>query len=169
MEKYKDQLPIRIIALGKVYRNEDEDARHSWIFHQLEGLVVDRDVSLADLKGTLEAMMRGILGDDAKVRLRSNYFPYTEPSVEMDASCVVCGASGKINGMTCHLCGGSGWLELGGAGMVHPQVLRNVGIDPEVYSGFAFGFGPERIAAIKYGIDDVREFWRPNFHFLEQF
>ncbi len=169
LELHKDELPVRIIAPGKVYRNEDEDARHSWTFHQIEGLVVDEGISLADLKGTLEAMMRGILGDQTKLRLRSNYFPYTEPSVEMDATCVVCGGTGKLGEKDCHLCGGSGWLELGGAGMIHPQVLRNIGIDPMVYSGFAFGFGPERIAAIKYGVDDVREFWRPNFAFLEQF
>ncbi len=169
MELHKDKLPIRIIAPGKVYRNEDEDSRHSWIFHQLEGLVVDEGISLGDLKGTLEAMMKGVLGDDTQIRLRSNYFPYTEPSVEMDATCVICGGTGVLNGIGCHLCSGTGWLELGGAGMVHPQVLRNVGIDPTVYSGFAFGFGPERIAAIKYGVDDVREFWRPSFKFLEQF
>lgn len=169
MQEHKDDLPIRIIAPGKVYRNEDEDARHSWSFYQIEGLVVDEGVSLSDLKGTLEQMMRGILGDDTKVRLRSNYFPYTEPSVEMDATCVICAGTGHLAGASCHLCSGTGWLELGGAGMVHPQVLRNVGIDPEVYSGFAFGFGPERLAAIKYGVDDVREFWRPNFKFLEQF
>jgi phenylalanyl-tRNA synthetase alpha chain len=169
MQEHKDDLPIRIIAPGKVYRNEDEDARHSWSFYQIEGLVVDKDVSLGDLKGTLEQMMRGVLGEDTKVRLRSNYFPYTEPSVEMDATCVICNGTGKLGKSTCHLCSGTGWLELGGAGMVHPQVLRNVGIDPEIYSGFAFGFGPERLAAIKYGVDDVREFWRPNFKFLEQF
>jgi phenylalanyl-tRNA synthetase alpha chain len=169
LEKHKDNLPVRIIAPGKVYRNEDEDSRHSWIFYQIEGLVVDKDISLADLKGTLSAMMKGILGENTKVRLRSNYFPYTEPSVEMDASCVLCSGTGLLGGLSCHLCGGTGWLELGGAGMVHPQVLRNVGIDPDVYSGFAFGFGPERLAAIKYGVSDVREFWRPNFKFLEQF
>ncbi len=169
LELNKDKLPVRIIAPGKVYRNEDEDARHSWSFYQIEGLVVDKGISLADLKGTLEAMMRGVLGEDTKVRLRSNYFPYTEPSVEMDATCSACSGLGRVKDQACHLCGGSGWLELGGAGMVHPQVLRNVGIDPDVYSGFAFGFGPERIAAIKYGVDDVREFWRPNFKFLEQF
>jgi len=169
LEQNKDNLPIRIIAPGKVYRNEDEDSRHSWIFYQIEGLVVDKGISLADLKGTLEAMMKGILGEETKVRLRSNYFPYTEPSVEMDASCVVCSGKGSIGSKPCHLCGGSGWLELGGAGLVHPQVLRNVGIDPDIYSGFAFGFGPERLAAIKYGVSDVREFWRPNFKFLEQF
>jgi phenylalanyl-tRNA synthetase alpha chain len=169
MQEHKGDLPIRIIAPGKVYRNEDEDARHSWSFYQIEGLVVDEGISLGDLKGTLEQMMRGILGENTKVRLRSNYFPYTEPSVEMDATCVICGGSGKLGAKVCHLCSGTGWLELGGAGMVHPQVLRNVGIDPEKYSGFAFGFGPERLAAIKYGVDDVREFWRPNFNFLEQF
>ncbi len=169
MQEHKGDLPIRIVAPGKVYRNEDEDARHSWSFYQIEGLVVDQGISLSDLKGTLEQMMRGILGENTKVRLRSNYFPYTEPSVEMDATCVICAGSGKLAGKVCHLCSGTGWLELGGAGMVHPQVLRNVGIDPEIYSGFAFGFGPERLAAIKYGVDDVREFWRPNFKFLEQF
>lgn len=161
--------PIRIIAPGKVHRNEDEDARHSWIFHQVEGLVVDKGITVGDLKGTLEAMMKGVLGAGTEVRLRPNFFPYTEPSVEMDATCSACGGSGSIGVKTCHLCGGTGWLELGGAGMVHPQVLRNVGIDPDIYSGFAFGFGPERIAAIKYGVDDVREFWRPNLKFLEQF
>jgi phenylalanyl-tRNA synthetase alpha chain len=169
MEEHRDHLPIRIIAPGKVYRNEDEDARHSWSFYQLEGLVVDKDVSLADLKGTLETMLRGVLGDSTELRLRPNYFPYTEPSVEMDATCVICKGTGTIDGAGCKLCTATGWLELGGAGMVHPQVLKNVGIDPEVYSGFAFGFGPERIAAIKYGVGDVREFWRPNFKFLEQF
>jgi phenylalanyl-tRNA synthetase alpha chain len=169
MEAHRDELPIRIIAPGKVYRNEDEDPRHAWSFHQLEGLVVDEGISLGDLKGTLEAMMRGILGDDVKMRLRPNYFPYTEPSVEMDATCVMCHGTGKIGGEVCRLCDGTGWLELGGAGMVHPQVLRNVGIDPVRYSGFAFGFGPERLATLRYNVGDVREFWRPNFIFLEQF
>jgi phenylalanyl-tRNA synthetase alpha chain len=169
MEKHRDNLPIRIIVPGKAYRNEDEDARHSWSFHQLEGLVVDEGVSLSDLKGTLETMMKGVLGEDTQLRLRSNYFPYTEPSVEMDATCIICRGTGSVNGRPCHLCSGTGWLELGGAGMVHPKVLKNVGIDPDRYSGFAFGFGPERIAAIKYGVSDVREFWRPNLKFLEQF
>lgn len=167
MEEHKP--PIRIIAPGKVHRNEDEDARHSWIFHQLEGLVVDKGITLADLKGTLQTMLRGVLGEGTQLRLRPNYFPYTEPSVEMDATCVTCKGTGRVGNDSCRLCGGTGWLELGGAGMVHPQVLRNVGIDPQVYSGFAFGFGPERLAALKYGVDDVREFWRPNFNFLEQF
>jgi phenylalanyl-tRNA synthetase alpha chain len=158
-----NQPPIRIICPGKVYRNEDEDARHSWIFYQIEGLVVDKGISLADLKGTLLAMAQGVLGKDAQIRLRPNYFPYTEPSVEMDATCIMCKGSG------CDVCSQTGWLEMGGAGMVHPQVLRNVGLDPEVYSGFAFGFGPERLAMIKYQMPDVREFWRPNMKFLEQF
>ena len=157
------QPPIRIVTPGKVYRNEDEDARHVWMFHQIEGLVVDSGITMADLKGTLYAMMRGLLGEDTQIKLLPNYFPYTEPSVELHATCVICGGKG------CKMCSNTGWLELGGAGMVHPQVLRNGGIDPEVYSGFAFGFGPERIAAIKHGVPDVREFWRPNLHFLEQF
>ena len=169
MELNKNKLPIRIVAPGKVYRNEDEDARHSWIFYQIEGLVVDEGITLANLKGTLEAMLHGVLGEATKLRLRPNYFPYTEPSVEMDATCVVCGGTGHVDKTNCKMCGGTGWLELGGAGMVHPQVLRNAGIDPEKYTGFAFGFGPERIAALKYGVDDVREFWRPNLNFLEQF
>jgi len=155
--------PIRIICPGKVYRNEDEDARHSWTFYQIEGLVIDKGISLADLKGTLLAMVQGVFGKDTQIRLRPNFFPYTEPSVEMDATCIMCRGDG------CHVCSGTGWLELGGAGMVHPQVLRNVGLDPDVYSGFAFGFGPERLAMIKYQIPDVREFWRPSMKFLEQF
>lgn len=158
-----NQPPIRIISPGKVYRNEDEDARHSWMFYQIEGLVVDKGISLADLKGTLLAMAQGVLGKDAKIRLRPNYFPYTEPSVEMDATCIMCKGSG------CSVCSETGWIEMGGAGMVHPQVLLNVGLDPDIYSGFAFGFGPERLALIKYQVPDIREFWRPNMKFLEQF
>lgn len=161
MESHKP--PIRIIAPGKVYRNEDEDARHVWMFHQIEGLVVDKGISLGDLKGTLLSMMRGLLGSSTEIRLRPSFFPYTEPSVELDATCVICAGKG------CGMCSGTGWLELGGAGMVHPQVLKNVNIDPMIYSGFAFGFGPERVAAIKFGVPDVREFWRPNLKFLEQF
>jgi phenylalanyl-tRNA synthetase alpha chain len=161
MEQHRP--PIRIIAPGKVFRNEDEDARHAWMFHQIEGLVVDEGITIADLKGTLLAMMQGLLGKDTQVRLRPSFFPYTEPSVEMDATCIIC------HGKGCNTCSGTGWLELGGAGMVHPQVLKNVGIDPSIYSGFAFGFGPERIASIKYQVPDIREFWRPNLKFLEQF
>lgn len=159
----QNEPPIRIISIGKVYRNEDEDTRHVWMFHQVEGLVVDKGITLADLKGTLLAMMKGLLGEDTKVKLLPNFFPYTEPSVELHATCPSCKGSG------CRMCSGTGWLELGGAGMVHPQVLRNVGIDPHVYSGFAFGFGPERIAAIRHGVPDVRVFWRPDLRFLENF
>lgn len=164
MENHKP--PIRIIAPGKVYRNEDEDATHIWSFRQVEGLVVDEGISLSDLKGTLEYMLKGLFGEETQLRLRPNYFPYTEPSVEMDASCQRCDVESRPE---CRVCKGTGWVELGGAGMVHPQVFRNVGIDPDVYTGFAFGFGLERIAAIKYQLPDLRELWRPNLRFLEQF
>lgn len=157
------QPPIRIISPGKVYRNEDEDPSHIWMFTQIEGLVVDKGIGVSDLKGTLLAMAQSLFGQDAKIRLRPNYFPYTEPSIEMDASCPIC----KGNG--CATCAQTGWIELLGSGMVHPQVLRNVGIDPEVYSGFAFGTGIERIASVKYQLDDLRYLWRPNLKFLEQF
>ena len=157
------QPPIRIISPGKVYRNEDEDPTHLWMFHQVEGLVVDQGIGLADLKGTLLYMTRGLLGEQTEIRLRQSYFPYTEPSVEVDATCSVCAGKG------CHTCSGTGWIELLGAGMVHPQVLVNCGIDPEVYSGFAFGVGLERIAAIRHQVPDIRYFWRPDLRFLEQF
>ncbi|MFI5240665.1 MAG: phenylalanine--tRNA ligase subunit alpha [Candidatus Saccharimonadia bacterium] len=163
MEEHKP--PIRVISPGKVYRNEDEDSRHAWMFYQVEGLVVDKNISLADLKGTLTTMIKGILGEDIDIRLRPSYFPYTEPSVELDATCIICHGKGK----DCATCGGSGWLELGGAGMVHPDILARANIDPVIYSGFAFGFGPERIALIKYAVPDIREFWRPNIRFLRQF
>lgn len=155
--------PIKIVSPGKVHRNENEDATHSWVFHQIEGLVVDKGITFADLKGTLETMAKATLGPETKTRFRPSFFPYTEPSAEMDASCPHCMGKG------CRSCGYSGWLELLGAGMVHPQVLRNMGIDPEEYTGFAFGMGPERIAAIKYKIPDVRYFWHPDTRFLEQF
>lgn len=163
MENHKP--PIRIIAPGKVYRNEDEDALHVWSFHQLEGLVVDKGISMADLKGTLLYMIKSLAGEEADIRLRPNYFPYTEPSVEIDATCMICAGRDR----DCKLCGGTGWVELLGAGMVHPQVLRNVGIDPAVYSGFAFGFGLERMASVLYQVDDLRLFWRPDLKFLKQF
>jgi len=143
--------PFKIIVPGRVFRNEDEDVTHIWAFHQIEGLVVGEGVSMAQLKGTLLHVVQGILGPEADIRFRPSYFPYTEPSVELD-----CRYKGQ-------------WLELGGAGMVNPVVLQNGGIDPEKYTGFAFGWGAERIAAIKYGLDDLRELWRPRFEFLEQF
>jgi len=143
--------PFKIIVPGKVFRNENEDATHSWCFNQIEGLVVGEGVSMADLKGTLMRILEKQLGEGTDIRFRASYFPYTEPSVEVDA---------KYQGK---------WLELGGAGMVHPQVLKNGGIDPEKYTGFAFGWGVERIAVIKYGITDLRQLWRPNIKYLEQF
>ncbi|MEX0919826.1 MAG: phenylalanine--tRNA ligase subunit alpha [Candidatus Saccharimonadales bacterium] len=157
--------PIRIISPGVVYRNEDEDATHSWAFRQIEGLVVDKNISLSDLKGTLLYMLKGILGENIRIKLLPNYFPYVEPALEVHASCILC--DGKE--ASCRMCKGTGWLEMLGAGMVHPQVLRNVGIDPDIYSGFAFGGGIDRIAMIKYQIDDIRYLWRPNLKFLEQF
>jgi phenylalanyl-tRNA synthetase alpha chain len=158
-----NKTPIKIVSAGKVHRNENEDATHSWIFNQIEGLVVDENITFADLKGTLEAMAKAILGEDTQTRFRPSFFPYTEPSAELDASCPHCKGKG------CRSCGYSGWLELLGSGMVHPWVLSNMGIDPDKYSGFAFGMGPERIAAIKYKIPDVRYFWHPDTRFLEQF
>lgn len=144
--------PIRIISPGKVYRNEDEDATHIWSFRQLEGIVVDEGVSLADLKGTLLYMLRAIFGQDAELRLRPNYFPYVEPALEVDVRVP-----------------GGEWLELLGAGMIHPQVLRNVGIDPDVYSGFAFGVGLERLAAVRHQVPDLRGFWRTDLRQAKQF
>ncbi len=162
MEEHKP--PIRIISPGKVYRNEDEDPRHAWMFYQLEGLVVDKGINLGHLKGTLLALAQGIFGPKTQIRLRPSFFPYVEPAVEVDATCVC-----QAKDPNCRVCGGTGWLELLGAGMVHPQVLANVGIDPSIYSGFAFGVGLERLAVIKYQITDLRELWRPNLKFLEQF
>ena len=163
MEKH--QPPIRIVSPGTVYRNEDEDPTHLAVFRQLEGLVIDEGISLADLKGTLLYMFRGILGEQVKIDLRPNFFPYVEPALEVHVSCVICGQK-EAN---CKTCKGTGWVEMMGAGMVHPQVLRNVGIDPKRYSGFAFGGGVDRIAAIRHQVADIRDFWRPNLKFLEQF
>ncbi|MEI7690350.1 MAG: phenylalanine--tRNA ligase subunit alpha [bacterium] len=159
----KNKPPIKIVSPGRCYRNENEDASHSWAFHQIEALVIDENITFADLKGTLEVLAKSLLGQETKIRFRPSFFPYTEPSAEIDASCPHCHGSG------CKSCGHSGWLELLGAGMVHPKVLENMGIDPNKYSGFAFGLGPERIAAIKYQIPDVRYFWHPDINFLEQF
>ena len=161
MEKQKP--PIRIIAPGRVYRSDAVDATHSPIFHQIEGLVVEKGVTMADLKGTLEAFIKELYGQDAKVRFRPHHFPFTEPSAEMDVSCFVCGGEG------CRVCKGEGWIEILGCGMVHPKVLANCGIDPEVYSGFAFGLGLERIVMRRYGIDDLRLFYENDMRFLNQF
>ena len=147
-------MPIRIISPGRVYRNEATDARHEAVFHQVEALAVGEDVSLANLKGTLEYALGELFGSDTKIRMRPGYFPFVEPGVEVDASCFKCGGSDT----KCGLCKGSGWIELMGAGMVHPRVLSNVGLNPRKYRGFAFGTGIERLAIVKYGITDTRLF-----------
>ena len=152
MEENVDKGPIRIVCPGKVYRR-DEDATHSHQFMQIEGLVIDKNVSMADLKGTLELFCKKILGEKTQVRFRPSYFPFTEPSVEVDVTCFKCGGKG------CNLCKQTGWIEVLGAGMVHPKVLKNCGYDPEKMSGFAFGFGIERLAMLKYGVSDIRTFY----------
>ncbi len=161
MEKQKP--PIRIISPGRVYRSDAMDATHSPLFHQMEGLVVDEGITMGDLKGMLETFAKTEFGEDTKVRFRPHHFPFTEPSAEVDISCFMCGGKG------CRLCKGEGWIEILGAGMVHPNVLSMCGIDPEKYSGFAFGMGIERIAMLKYHIDDIRYFYENDVRFIEQF
>ena len=155
--------PIKIICPGAVYRSDSVDATHSPVFHQVEGLVVDKNISMTDLKGTLEMFAKKCLGENTKIRFRPHHFPFTEPSAEADVSCFVCGGKG------CKVCKGEGWIELLGCGMVHPNVLKNCGIDPEEYSGFAFGFGVERIAMAKFGIEDMRLLFENDVRFLKQF
>jgi phenylalanyl-tRNA synthetase alpha chain len=154
--------PVRIICPGRVYRR-DADITHSPMFHQVEGLAVDRNVSMGDLKGTLELFARAMFGPRSKIRFRPSFFPFTEPSAEVDVLCFLCGGSG------CRVCSHSGWLEILGSGMVHPQVLRNVGYDPEEVTGWAFGMGVERIAMLKYGVDDIRLFFENDLRLLRQF
>jgi phenylalanyl-tRNA synthetase alpha chain len=155
--------PIRVVLPGMCYRNEQVTARSEMQFTQVEGLAVGEDISFADLKGTLIEFTRRMFGEERKTRFRASYFPFTEPSAEMDISCFLCGGTG------CGLCKHSGWLEILGCGMVHPVVLRNGGYDPEHYTGFAFGLGPERITMLRYGIDDIRHFWANDLRFLQQF
>ena len=157
------QPPIRIIAPGRVFRNEAISARAHCIFHQMEGLYIDKGVSFADLKQTLLYFAKEMFGADTQIRLRPSYFPFTEPSAEMDVSCNLCGGSG------CSICKGTGWLEIMGCGMVDPNVLKSSGIDPEIYSGFAFGMGLERIAMLKYGVNDIRMYFENDVRFLSQF
>ncbi len=159
----KGKLPIRVLCPGRVYRCDDVDATHSPVFHQMEGLVVDKGITQGDLNGCLEVFAKELYGEDTKVRFRPSHFPFTEPSTELDVSCTVCGGSG------CRVCKGTGWIELLGSGMVHPNVLRYCGIDPEVYSGFAFGMGLDRIVNMKYGITDIRLLYENDIRFLEQF
>lgn len=159
----KQSPPIRIIAPGKVFRPDTVDARHSFMFHQIEGLMVDEGVSFGDLKAILTLFARTFFGKDIKMRFRPSFFPFTEPSAEVDISCSICGGQG------CSVCKGSGWLEILGAGMVDPNVFKAVGYDSEKYTGFAFGMGVERIAMLKYGIDDIRLFFENDLRFLSQF
>ena len=161
MEKQKP--PIRVISPGRVYRSDAVDATHSPLFHQVEGLVVDKGITMGDLKGMLETFAKTLFGNDTRLRFRPHHFPFTEPSAEVDVSCFVCGGKG------CRVCKNEGWIEILGSGMVHPFVLSNCGIDPEVYSGFAFGMGVERIAMKYYGIDDMRLLYENDTRFLEQF
>ncbi len=155
--------PIRVILPGKCYRYEAVTSRHESMFYQVEGLAVGRDVTMGDLKGVLASFARQMFGADRRVRFRCSYFPFTEPSAEVDMDCIVCKGKG------CRLCKGTGWLEILGSGMVHPQVLRNGGYDPAQYSGFAFGMGPDRIAMLKHGMDDIRLFYANDLRFLQQF
>ena len=159
----KQQPPIRVLVPGRVFRNEAVSARSHCIFHQVEGLYIDKNVSFADLKQTLMYFAKEFYGEKTEIRLRPSYFPFTEPSAEMDVSCSICGGKG------CAICKGTGWLEVLGCGMVHPNVLRNCGIDPEVYSGFAFGMGIERTAMLRYGVTDIRMFFENDMKFLSRF
>ena len=164
MEKHDfSQGPLKMISPGKVYRRDTDDATHSHQFHQVEGLVVGEHVTMADLKGTLEVVAQNLFGDQLKVRLRPSYFPFTEPSDEADVTCFNCLGKG------CAICKGTGWIEVLGAGMVHPNVLKMSGVDPDVYGGFAFGLGPDRFAMIKYGVEDIRDFYQNDMRFLTQF
>ena len=157
------KLPIRMIAPGRVFRSDEVDATHSPSFHQIEGLVIDKNITFADLKGTLAEFAKELFGEDTKVKVRPHHFPFTEPSAEVDVSCFKCGGKG------CRFCKGSGWIEILGCGMVHPKELKMCNIDPEEYSGFAFGVGLERIALLKYEIDDMRLLYENDIRFLKQF
>ncbi len=155
--------PIRIIAPGRVYRSDAVDATHSPVFHQVEGLVIDKGITMADLKGTLETFVHKLYGDETRLRFRPHHFPFTEPSAEVDISCFNCGGKG------CNICKGEGWIEILGCGMVHPKVLRNCNIDPDVYSGFAFGIGLERVTQFRYDVKDMRLYYENDVRFLKQF
>jgi phenylalanyl-tRNA synthetase alpha chain len=155
--------PVKIICPGKVYRRDNDDATHSHQFTQIEGLVVDKDIRMSDLKGTLEVFAKKMFGEEREIRLRPSFFPFTEPSVEVDVSCFKCSGKG------CNVCKKTGWIEILGAGMVHPNVLEMAGFDSKEYQGFAFGIGAERIAMLRYGIEDIREFYTNDVRFTTQF
>jgi phenylalanyl-tRNA synthetase alpha chain len=157
------EVPVKIICPGRVYRRDDDDATHSHMFTQIEGLVIDKHVRMSDLKGTLLQFVKQMFGEETQIRLRPSFFPFTEPSAEVDVTCVMCKGHG------CRVCKQTGWLEILGSGMVHPRVLEMAGYDPAVYTGFAFGMGVERIAMLKYGIDDIRHFYTGDLRFLRQF
>lgn len=159
----KQEPPVKVVVPGRVYRRDQVDATHSPEFHQLEGLYVDKGVTFAHLKGALEMFIKAFYGEDKRVRFRPHYFPFTEPSAEMDVSCFACGGKG------CRICKGEGWIEILGSGMVHPNVLSTAGYDPELYSGFAFGMGIDRIVSLKYGVDDLRLYFENDIRFLEAF
>jgi phenylalanyl-tRNA synthetase alpha chain len=161
MEKQKP--PVRVLMPGRVYRNDETDASHSPVFHQVEGLLVDQGITFADLKGTLEFFIHSFFGKEKKVRFRPSFFPFTEPSAEVDVQCILC------NGAGCRLCKNSGWIEILGAGMVDPNVFKAVNVDPEIYTGLAFGMGVERLAMLRWGIDDIRLFYENDLRFLRQF
>jgi phenylalanyl-tRNA synthetase alpha chain len=162
-------VPIRILAPGKVYRRDTPDMTHTPMFHQLEGLCVDKGITMAHLKGTVTEWLHRLFSEDTLTRFRPSYFPFTEPSAEFDFSCFKCGGTGKFEGERCRPCKGAGWIELGGSGMVHPHVLKACGVDPQVYSGFAFGFGLERMCSLMYSLDDIRLMFDNDVRFLEQF
>ena len=157
--------PIRVVVPGKCYRYEATDATHEWHFYQVEGLAVGEGITFADLKGTLYEFARRMFGEERQIRFRCDYFPFVEPGVDMSIDCFACDG----NGEGCRICRDSGWIEIMGAGMIHPKVLEGVGYDTEKYTGFAFGMGPERIAMLKYGIDDIRHFYANDLRFLQQF
>ena len=159
----QNQPPLKVVVPGRVYRIDDLDSTHSPMFHQMEGLVIDKHVTLCDLKGVLEILAKKMFGEESKTRLRPSFFPFTEPSVEVDVTCCGCGGKG------CKICKNTGWIEVLGAGMVHPNVIKNAGLDPEIYSGFAFGVGLERIAILKYGVKDLKWLYENDVRFLSQF
>ncbi len=161
--------PLRIIAPGRVFRRDTPDMTHTPMFHQIEGLCVDKGITMAHLKGTVHEWLRRLFGKETEIRLRPSYFPFTEPSAEFDFSCFKCGGTGEFENERCRPCKGSGWIELGGSGMVHPNVLRACNVDPTVYSGFAFGFGLERMCSLMYSLDDIRLMFENDVRFLEQF